>query len=71
MVGVNQEGDLASWGDGDDGQLGDGKHPSDRHYERTEPKVIDMALFSKKVQHVTCGNYHTCVLTTEGEVYSW
>ena len=70
MVGVNQDGDLVSWGNGDDGQLGDGKHRKSS-YGRTEPKVIDKALFSKKVQHVTCGYYHTCVLTTDGEVYSW
>ena len=74
IVGVNQEGDLVSWGNGDFGQLGHGrKHDGWNHhkYHITEPKIMELALCSKKVQHVTCGNYHTCVLTTEGEVYSW
>ena len=74
-VGVNQEGDLLSWGDGDYGQLGDGKHCDGcNDYERRtepEPKIIDKALFSKKVQQVTCGSYHTCVIINDGEVYSW
>ena len=69
MVGVNQEGDLVSWGSGRNGELGDNDGWTG-HY-RTEPKIIYMALFSKKVQHVTCGYCHTCVLTTEGQVYSW
>ena len=68
-VGVNREGNLVSWGHGAYGQLGHGKN----HKEdiMTEPEVIDKTLFSKQVQRVACGLCHTCVLTTEGELYSW
>ena len=66
-VGVNREGDLVSQGWGENGQLGHGSN----HDYRTEPQIIDKALFSKKIKLVACGEDHTCVLTPDGELYSW
>ena len=66
-MGVNRKGDLVSWGAGENGRLGHGSNRDDK----TEPKVIDRTLFSKRVKRVACGFTHTCVLTTDGELYSW
>ena len=66
-MGVNRDGNLVSWGRGENGQLGHGNNYDDI----TEPKIIDKTLFSKQVQRVACGYKYTCVLTTAGEVYSW
>ena len=66
MVGVSREGDLLSWGCGKNGRLGHGNTDS-----ITNPQNIEKALFSKNVQDVACGSYHTIVLTTEGDVYTW
>ena len=66
IVGVTPTGDLYSWGYGTEGQLGQGNKDSSNR-----PKLIDKNLFCKKAQHVACGMFHTVVLTTEGEVYTW
>ena len=66
-MGVNRAGYLVSWGYGNDGRLGHGNN----HDDLAEPKIIDRTLFSKQVQYVACGRRHTCVLTTDGELYSW
>ena len=66
-VGVNQEGNLVSWGSGLRGQLGHGNNRD----QRIEPTILEKALFSKQVEHVACGLNHTLVVTTEGELYSW
>ena len=65
-VGVTPTGDLYSWGDGTDGQLGQANKDT-----LHRPKLIHKSLFCKKAQHVACGSHHTVVLTTEGEVYTW
>ena len=71
-MGVNRDGSLVSRGNGASGQLGHGVNNHDTiDGNSTEPKIIDRALFSNNVRYVTCGHEHTCVLTTEGELYSW
>ena len=54
-----------SWGRGEDGQLGLGD-TSDQH----EPTFLD-ALRGVAVRQLACGSGHTCVLTHDGEVYTW
>ena len=66
-MGINRAGNLVSWGSGGNGKLGRGLYDD----KSTEPKAIDKSLFSKEVQIVICGGDHTCVSTTDGEVYSW
>ena len=66
-VGVNGEGHLVSWGFGQKGQLGHGIYDD----SISERKIIDLTLFSKQVQRVACGMFQACVLTTDGELYSW
>ena len=66
-VGVNREGDLVSWGWSHKGQLGHGNNRD----VKTEPEIIDNALFPKQVEHVACGSVNTFILTTDGELYSW
>ena len=54
-----------SWGRGEDGQLGLGD-TSDQH----EPTFMD-ALRGVAVRQLACGSGHTCILTQDGEVFSW
>ena len=62
-VGVTPTGALYSWGCGGQGQLG---HGNKLYIDK--PKLIGKNLFCKKAQNVACGDEHTVVLTTEGEV---
>ena len=68
-VGVSPTGALHSWGCNESGELGHGDDDYSNYC--TKPELIDKSLFGKKAQHVACGNDHTVVLTTEGEVYTW
>ena len=54
-----------SWGRGEDGQLGLGD-TSDQH----EPTFLD-ALRGVAVRQLACGSGHTCILSQDGEVYTW
>ena len=66
-MGVSREGDLHSWGSGGEGRLGNGNTEDTIN----TPKRIEKTLFSKTVQDIACGSWHTVVLTTEGELYTW
>lgn len=54
-----------SWGRGEDGQLGLGDTS-----DQAEPMFLD-ALRGVSVKQLACGSGHTCVLTQDGEVYTW
>ena len=64
-VGVTPTGDLYAWGLGDSGQLGHGNEGT-----INKPKIVT-CLAGKKVVHAACGNYHTAVVTSDGELYTW
>lgn len=54
-----------SWGRGEDGQLGLGDTS-----DQAEPQFLD-ALRGVSVKQLACGSGHTCVLTQDGEIYTW
>ena len=59
------EGDVYSWGEGDDGKLGHGnKNSVDR------PRVIE-ALRGRDVVGISCGGSHSAAITAAGELYTW
>jgi len=62
---LSSEGDVFSWGEGDDGKLGhDTKNSCDR------PRVIE-ALRGKDIVDISCGGAHSAAITSTGELYTW
>eukprot|EP00522_Entomoneis_paludosa_P015141 CAMPEP_0172461150 /NCGR_PEP_ID=MMETSP1065-20121228/39564_1 /TAXON_ID=265537 /ORGANISM="Amphiprora paludosa, Strain CCMP125" /LENGTH=675 /DNA_ID=CAMNT_0013216385 /DNA_START=12 /DNA_END=2039 /DNA_ORIENTATION=- len=65
MAAVTVDGVLFTWGLGTHGRLGHGDT------ERcVEPKLVE-ALRGQTVQQVSCGGFHTAVLTQRGTMFSW
>ena len=65
-VGITPTGDLYTWGQNDKGQLGHG----DKR-DISKPKLVTGNAIGKEVIHVSCGNRHTAVVTSDGELYTW
>ncbi|KAK8398901.1 hypothetical protein O3P69_004178 [Scylla paramamosain] len=62
---LTADGDVYSWGEGDDGKLGHGnKSPYDR------PRLIE-TLQGKGVVEIACGGAHSAAITSSGELYTW
>ena len=62
---LSADGEVYSWGEGDDGKLGHGNKTScDR------PRVIE-ALRGKDIISISCGGAHSAATTTTGELYTW
>ncbi|XP_042217246.1 E3 ubiquitin-protein ligase HERC2-like isoform X2 [Homarus americanus] len=62
---LTADGDVYSWGEGDDGKLGHGnKSPYDR------PRLIE-TLQGKGVMEIACGGAHSAAITSSGELYTW
>ncbi|GIY59956.1 e3 ubiquitin-protein ligase HERC2, partial [Caerostris darwini] len=64
-IALAQNGDVYTWGKGDNIRLG---HSSDE-YSRF-PKLVE-SLSSKKVVDIAVGNCHCVAVTEEGDVYGW
>ncbi|CAH0405793.1 unnamed protein product [Chilo suppressalis] len=62
---LSSEGDVYSWGEGEDGKLGHGNRVS---YDR--PKLIT-ALSALEVVTIACGGAHSACLTVRGRIYTW
>jgi RCC1 and BTB domain-containing protein len=62
---LTQDGEVFSWGRGDDGRLGHG----DNGWKYV-PRLIN-ALSGKVVTQITCGSYHTAAVTNNGELFTW
>ncbi|XP_022764770.1 PH, RCC1 and FYVE domains-containing protein 1-like isoform X3 [Durio zibethinus] len=62
---VTKQGEVFSWGEEFGGRLGHGVDSDVSH-----PKLID-SLKNINVEHVACGEYHSCAVTLSGEMYSW
>lgn len=54
------------WGNGEYGQLGNGRASPSYFTGRPEPVQGDLAFRS-----IAAGNFHTCAVTTAGEAYCW
>ena len=62
---LSAEGEVYSWGEGDDGKLGHGnKNSCDR------PRVVD-ALRGRDIISVSCGGAHSAAITATGELFTW
>ena len=64
-VGLTKNGKVVSWGDNDHGQLGHGDLKT-----RSVPKKVE-ALDGIVITKISCGRWHTVVLTDQGEVLTW
>ncbi|ODN06550.1 E3 ubiquitin-protein ligase HERC2 [Orchesella cincta] len=62
---LSADGDVYSWGEGDDGKLGHGnKSNCDR------PRIIE-ALRGKEIVDIACGGAHSAAITARGELFTW
>ncbi|XP_060526978.1 E3 ubiquitin-protein ligase HERC2 [Cylas formicarius] len=62
---LSADGDVYSWGEGEDGKLGHGNRLSCE-----KPKLIE-ALQGYEVVDVTCGGAHSAAVTASGHLYTW
>ncbi|KAK7274802.1 hypothetical protein RIF29_15901 [Crotalaria pallida] len=62
---VTKQGEIFSWGYESGGRLGQGVE-ADVSY----PKPID-TLSNVNIELVACGDYHTCAVTYNGDLYTW
>ncbi|CAH2068345.1 unnamed protein product, partial [Iphiclides podalirius] len=62
---LSADGDVYSWGEGEDGKLGHGNRVS---YDR--PKLIT-ALSGLEVVAIACGGAHSACLTARGRIFTW
>ncbi|CAM9211439.1 unnamed protein product, partial [Choristocarpus tenellus] len=59
------DGDVYTWGRGDDGRLGHG----DNGWKYV-PRLVE-GLKGQRIVQATCGSYHTAAVTEAGELYTW
>ena len=64
-VGLTKNGEVFSWGDNFRGQLGHGDEKA-----RNVPTKVE-ALDGRVIIKMSCGGYHTAVLTDKGELLTW
>ena len=62
---LTAEGEVYSWGEGEDGKLG---HNNRNNYDR--PKLIE-ALSGIGVIDIACGSAHSACITSAGHIYTW
>ncbi|CAB9507022.1 RCC1 and BTB domain-containing protein 2 [Seminavis robusta] len=62
---LTTDGEVYTWGRGDDGRLGHG----DNGWKYV-PRIIQ-SLAGQIVVQVTCGSYHTAAVTGNGDLYTW
>ncbi|KAL0355676.1 UNVERIFIED_CONTAM: PH, RCC1 and FYVE domains-containing protein 1 [Sesamum radiatum] len=62
---ITRQGQVFSWGDGSGGKLGHGLEA-----DISNPKLID-SLGGLDIVSIGCGEYHTCAVTLNGDLYTW
>jgi alpha-tubulin suppressor-like RCC1 family protein len=62
---ITDKNELFTWGAGDNGRLGLGDNR-----DRLSPCIVE-TLKGKNIKKVCAGSIHSCVLTYNGQVYSW
>ncbi|CAA7396864.1 unnamed protein product [Spirodela intermedia] len=62
---VTKSGEVFTWGEESGGRLGHGAG-----MDVTHPQLVE-SLTATNIDSVACGEFHTCALTTAGELYTW
>ncbi|KAG8330595.1 RCC1 domain-containing protein 1 [Homalodisca vitripennis] len=62
---LSERGEVFSVGEGSRGQLGHGELENEE-----EPRLVE-GLAGLVVVAVVCGGWHSCALTSDGDLYSW
>ncbi|XP_073223142.1 PH, RCC1 and FYVE domains-containing protein 1-like [Cicer arietinum] len=62
---VTRQGEVFTWGEDSGGRLG---HGFDKDFSK--PHLVD-SLAVTNVSFVACGEYHTCAISTSGDLYTW
>ncbi|KAL8162783.1 hypothetical protein V2J09_014272 [Rumex salicifolius] len=62
---VTRQGEVFTWGEEQGGRLG---HGSER--DLNQPHIVEF-LSVTNVDLVSCGEYHTCAVSTSGDVFCW
>ncbi|KAG8079139.1 hypothetical protein GUJ93_ZPchr0007g5726 [Zizania palustris] len=62
---VTKNGEVFAWGEESGGRLGHGSQENSIH-----PRLVE-SLAVCNVDIVACGEFHTCAVTTAGELYTW
>ncbi|KAI6694119.1 hypothetical protein NL676_021829 [Syzygium grande] len=62
---VTRQGEVFTWGEESGGRLG---HGSERDFSR--PHLVEF-LAVTNVDSIACGEYHTCAVSTSGDLFSW
>ncbi|KAJ0968612.1 hypothetical protein J5N97_025529 [Dioscorea zingiberensis] len=62
---VTRQGEVFTWGEESGGQLG---HGSDLDVSR--PRLVE-SLSLCSMEYVACGEYHTCAISTTGDLFTW
>ncbi|CAK7327262.1 unnamed protein product [Dovyalis caffra] len=62
---VTRQGEVFTWGEESGGRLG---HGIEHHF--TRPKLVE-SLAVTNIDYVACGEYHTCAVSTSGDLFSW
>ncbi|GER52262.1 regulator of chromosome condensation family protein [Striga asiatica] len=62
---VTRQGEVFTWGEESGGRLG---HGVERDF--TRPRLVD-SLAVTNVESVSCGEFHTCALSSSGDLYTW
>lgn len=62
---VTRQGEVFTWGEESGGRLG---HGIDRGFSR--PRLVEF-LAVTNIDFVACGEYHTCAVSTSGDLFTW
>ena len=62
---LTESGELYTWGEGKFGRLG---HGAERNYHA--PRLVE-TLIGKKPRQLSCGGFHTAVVTEDGHLYTF
>lgn len=62
---VTRQGELFTWGEESGGRLGHGVGK-----DVTQPRLVE-SLTVSNIDFVACGEFHTCAVTSSGELYTW
>ncbi|XP_019096712.1 PREDICTED: uncharacterized protein LOC104766239 [Camelina sativa] len=62
---VTRQGEVFAWGEEAGGRLGHGIQ-----VDISRPKLVEFLALTN-IDFVACGEYHTCVVSTSGDLFSW